>query len=195
MSYSNESWDLYISNDPKESYDLMIKYVTQAERYEKSLSPRKVKRLNLKNVINIERILPIIRGYYKTNSINKYILSYRTNSIIKEFMNYSVAEKSLNEGTVTPDHVIRIKPFPMFIASKYLIDQDIFIKRIKKEFELYKKKYISYFKKNNDSKNKKVMLDPYPCIIYLQGLGMISIGSNIKSSKIAGELLNKILML
>ena len=31
------------------------------------------------------------------------------------------------------------------------------------------------------------MLDPYPCIIYLQGLGMISIGSNIKSSKIAGD--------
>ena len=54
------------ANDPKESYDLMIKYVTQAERYEKSLSPRKVKKIkSKKNVINIEKILPIIRGYYK----------------------------------------------------------------------------------------------------------------------------------
>ena len=59
------------SNDPKESYDLMIKYVTQAERYEKSLSPRKVKKIkSKKNVINIEKILPIIKDiifeFYKS---------------------------------------------------------------------------------------------------------------------------------
>ena len=53
--------NLLFANDPKESYDLMIKYVTQAERYEKSLSPRRVKKIKSKKCYKYRKILPIIR--------------------------------------------------------------------------------------------------------------------------------------
>ncbi len=52
---------------------------------------------------------------------NKYILSYRTNQKILEYMNHDQASSYMNKGTITPDHVIRIKPFPLFMKMNDLI--------------------------------------------------------------------------
>ena len=53
-----------------------------------------------------------------------------------------------SKGTATPDHVIRVKPFPLIITPKKNSSIDEFKITAKKAFENYRKKYIHYFNVN-----------------------------------------------
>jgi len=90
-------------------------------------------------------------------------------------------------GTITPDHVIRIKPYPLIITLKNNASIDDFYKLAKVSIKKYVEKYKSYYQKYSKRKNL-TMLDPYPRIIYVKGIGMFSVGDNYKSSIIAGDL-------
>lgn len=178
------------SDNSKESYDLMIKYVTLAEKYEAKIKSKNIKFKNTNNnLINIQDILPILRGNLDNYFSKKSILSFRTNKNIKRALDNIDVIKSLQRGTITPDHVIRIKPFPLFISQAYLKNINLFKTNLKKEIEKYHSKYISYFKKyNRYSKSKKIILNSCPSIIYLQGLGMVSVGDNSKLSNINADI-------
>lgn len=175
------------SESAKDSYSLMIKYVTKAEKYlskSKSIRSLKIKRIK---TTNIEDIMPILRGY--VSSKNKYIASFRTNRAILDYMNNKQAAIYMNKGTITPDHVIRIKPFPLFIKSKDLSNGQAIDRLIMNHLMAYKNKYKSYFDTNNKkSETKKVMLDTVPNIIYIQDIGMVTIGKTKKDSEIAADI-------
>ena len=94
-----------------------------------------------------------------------------------------------SKGTATPDHVIRVKPFPLIITPKKNSSIDEFKKTSKKAFESYRKKYINYFNTNkNKVKGKKVMLDTSPRVVLVQNVGVFTIGKDLNSAKIAGDL-------
>ena len=178
------------SDSSKESYNLMIKYVTLAEKCEAKIKSKKIKCKNTNNkLINIQDVLPVLRGNLDNYFSKKSILSFRTNkNIIRALENIDII-KSLHKGTITPDHVIRIKPFPLFISQVYLKNLNLFKNHLEKEIEKYHTKYISYFKKNNRySKSKKIILNTCPLIIYLQGLGMVSVGNNSILSNINADI-------
>ena len=57
------------SNDCKESYDLMIKYVSKAERAVKKLKSKKIKQIKkFSTKFNVHEIAPIIRGLSSNNN-------------------------------------------------------------------------------------------------------------------------------
>ena len=94
-----------------------------------------------------------------------------------------------SKGTATPDHVIRVKPFPLIISPSKTSSLNEFKNLVSKEIKSFKTKYMDYFKKNQKKiKEKKTMLDTSPRIAYVQNIGMFSIGTNLKSAKIAGDL-------
>ena len=94
-----------------------------------------------------------------------------------------------SKGTATPDHVIRVKPFPLIITPKKNSSIDEFKTTAKKAFENYRKKYINYFNVNkNKVKEKKVMLDTSPRVILVQNIGVFTIGKDLNAAKIAGDL-------
>ena len=175
------------SDSAKDSYEFMIKYVTDAEKHlskSKKISSPRLKKIK---TIDVEDIMPIIRG--GVSSRNKYILSFRTSTNILEYMNNKQASLYMNKGTITPDHVIRIKPFPLFVKSKDLTSGKSIEQIINKHITLYEKKYKLYFDRNNKtSQTKKIMLDAKPNIIFLQNIGMISIGNTKKDAEIAADI-------
>ena len=71
------------------------------------------------------------------------------------FMNGINAKKYSHRGTVTPDHVIRIKPYPMIVNMSATDTVDTFRKRLEIALNKYKLEYVSYFKKY--SKGKKLI--------------------------------------
>ena len=88
------------------------------------------------------------------------------------------------KGTATPDHVIRVKPFPLIISPKQNSSINDFKKTAEKAFKNYRKKYINYFKTNSKKvKGKKVMLDTSPRVILVQNVGMFSAGKDLGSAK------------
>ena len=178
-------------DDAKETYDLMIKYVSQAERAVKKLKAKKIKQINkFSTKFNAHEISPIIRGLLSDNNPDqKFIVNYELNNHIKYFMNGKNVRTYSSKGTVTPDHVIRVKPFPLIITPKKNSSINDFKLTAEKAIKNYRKKYIKYFNKNkNKVKEKKVMLDTSPRVVFVQNIGMFSIGKDLNSAKIARDL-------
>jgi len=174
----------------KEAYDLMIKYVSQAERAVKKLKVKKIKQIkNFSTKFNVYEIAPIIRGLLSNNKDQKYVVNYRLNKHLKYFMNGKNVRSYSSKGTATPDHVIRVKPFPLIITPKKNSSIDEFKVKAKKAFENYRRKYINYFNVNkNKVKEKKVMLDTSPRVVLVQNVGVFTVGKDLNSAKIAGDL-------
>ncbi len=178
------------SDDAKKAYTLMIKYVSQAERAIKKLKIKKIKQIkNFSTKFNAHEIAPIIRGLSSNNENQKFIVNYRLNKHLKYFMNGKNIRSYSSKGTATPDHVIRVKPFPLIITPKKNSSINDFKFLAKKAFENYRKKYINYFNTNKKKvSGKKVMLDTSPRVVFVQNIGMFSIGKDLKSAKIAGDI-------
>ena len=178
------------SDDAKDAYDLMIKYVSLAERAIKKLKVKKIKQIkSFYTKFDAHEIAPIIRGLLSNSKDQKFVVNYRLNKTLKYFMNGKNVRSYSSKGTVTPDHVIRVKPFPLIITPKKNSSIDEFKTSAIKAFENYRKKYINYFNINkNKVKGKKVMLDTSPRVVLVQNVGVFTIGKDLNAAKIAGDL-------
>jgi len=178
------------ADDAKEAYSLMIKYVSRAERAIKKLKVKKIKQIkNFSTKFDVNEIAPIIRGLLSENKDQKFVVNYRLNKHLKYFINGKNVRSYSSKGTATPDHVIRVKPFPLIITPKKNSTIDEFKTTAKKAFDNYRKKYINYFSVNKKKvKEKKVMLDTSPRVVLVQNVGMFSVGKDLNSARIAGDL-------
>ena len=177
-------------DDAKKSYDLMIKYVTVAEKAIKKLKKKKIKQIkNYKTKFSPYEIAPILRGLLSENKGQKFIVNFRSNKKLNYFINGKNIENYSVKGTATPDHVIRVKPFPLIITPKPNSTLEEFKKLADKKFIKYRKRYIKYFNKNKKKvREKKLILDTSPRVILVQNIGLFSVGDNFNASKIAGDL-------
>ena len=177
-------------DDAKKSYDLMIKYVSIAEKTIKKLKRKKIKQIKNYNFkFKPHEIAPILRGLLSENKDQKFILNYRTNKNLNYFINGQDVKRYSGIGTATPDHVIRVKPFPLVISPKENSSIEDFKKLAEKSFNDYRKKYVRYFNTNKKKvKGKKTMLDTSPRVILVQNVGLFSVGDSLKASKIAADL-------
>ena len=178
------------ADNAKESYDLMIRYVSKAERAIKKLKSKKIKQIkNYSTKFDVHEIAPIIRGLLSENKDQKFIVNYKMNKNLKYFINGKNVRSYSSKGTATPDHVIRVKPFPLVITPKKNSTTKEFELTVKKDLQNYRKKYVNYFNVNKKKvKEKKIMLDTSPRVILVQNIGMFSVGKDLKSAKIAGDL-------
>jgi len=178
------------ADNAKEAYGLMIKYVSQAERAIKKLKSKKIKQIkNYSTNFSVSEAAPIIRGLLSENKDQKFIVNYRINQNLKYFINGKNVKSYSSKGTATPDHVIRVKPFPLVITPKKNSTIEEFKLTAKKAFDNYRKKYVKYFNINKKKvKGKKIMLDTSPRVVLVQNVGMFSVGKDLKSAKIAGDL-------
>ncbi len=177
-------------NDAKKSYDLMIKYVSIAEKAIKKIKRKKIKQIKKYNTkFKPYEIAPILRGLLSENKDQKFILNYRSNKTLNYFINGKEVKRYSAIGTATPDHVIRVKPFPLVITPKQNSSIEDFKNLAEKSFKDYRKKYIKYFNINKKKvKDKKTMLDTSPRVILVQNVGLFSVGDSVNASKIAGDL-------
>ena len=128
-------------NTAEQSYKRMIKYVTLAEKFLKKKKEKKYKLKKSKNQPNIKEISVLLRNAIYSSSNYKWILNFFSS---KDIVNFTLKKdflSLLNKGPVTPDHVIRIKPFFLILNSKNK-------NSIKNQVERFSKKYTTYFLKN-----------------------------------------------
>ena len=184
----------------KLSYDRMINIVQEADKF----LNRKI-HLEFKNE-NEEsnhalRVLPYLRGLLgrisKKHSFNdKWIFDIRNNKSIEELFSNNNLNKLIKLGVATPDHVIRTKSYPLLLDippshDKKIIEKEIenWTRNAEKKINNYIEEYTTYFKKNNkEAGSSKTQLDPIPRLILLPNIGLIGVGDNKKSAKIAADI-------
>lgn len=177
----------------KESYERMIDVVTRAELYASDKMPTA-------NVPAIERnaeleaiVLPIVRGALAQASNESPerapIAVIRSNEWIIAFLDRRDALALTQRGSATPDHVIRTKPTPLFVSNPNYDDVSGFAARLVREIGEYAKSYDRYFEDTCKRKNvTRTKLDPWPRVILLPKIGVITVGKTRKDAEIAADI-------
>jgi len=139
----------------------------------------------------VAEIAPRLRGMLSlgaAESPTRFVMTFRTSPAIRRFVDGAEIGRYSQQGTVTPDHAIRIKPRPVVLPRPSANDPDAFFKSAKLAIESYEDVYRAYFVRNNtDKANPKTQLDPVPRVLLLPGLGFFAVGNSAKAADVAAD--------
>ncbi len=176
------------AEDAKTSYELMIKYISKAENeLKKNKKSLKIKKYT-ENRISVADFSNLIRKNIATKKGDDYekkiVYFNNNNNLINKIFSHKNHKSFLNQGPVTPDHVIRIKSKPLVLdfSNKKNIN---FENEIEKAIRNYQQTYSKYFLRNKKYNKNANILDLSPRIIIVKGMGIFSTGSSFKDAKIA----------
>ncbi len=178
------------ADDGKTSYELTIEMVSRAEDFIQKMAKKKSWSSAAQQTLSkkerehfLEKMMPVIRHSVSQNE--KVLLTYTDSPTVLEFVNAKSSPKLSQIGPATPDHMLRTKRIPLFVTgaknSLDLKESDL-VKQIKGYAQNHKKYYLKYRAKGMP------MLDPYPKVILIPGVGMITTGKDLKSAKIVAEI-------
>lgn len=167
----------------RESYDRMIEFVNMAERYlaDKDIFILPSDEKTTQGVF-LDLLADCLKEAGPTFS-DGVSLDARTGTAISKFLARNNLGDIATRGTVTPDHVIRVKPFPLILSGE---ENAVEIGCALKE---YASRYRDYFNSGAaESSEPKTMLDPLPRVIHVRNLGLVGIGKNSSDAKIVADL-------
>ena len=129
-------------------------------------------------------IFPFVRGRVSTSS--RLIGNFSDLPEVLRFVNSSEAKELAHLGTSCPDHFIRTKVRPLFVAWQAGSSVGDLKKQIDLALERYRKEYAEYYAgfARPDSPG---MRDANPTIVLIPGVGMFSFGKNKTEARLAGE--------
>ena len=159
--------------DAKTSYDRMINIVSKAEEY---LKNEKVWRKYEKSTSKPD-LLTLARIRKKASEMTGKACLARLNDSAEAvgFSKMEAAKYLCLKGTLTPDHVIRTKPFAWIIKDDLAVSAKDFIKR-----------YNAYFQKNKSKGITK--LDNGPKWALWPGYGTVCFGTSKKQAQIVSDI-------
>lgn len=164
-------------------------YVEYYEKKKKAFGGVRYRGLSKKERISLAReVLPVIRGLVSKQK--RMVLHYDDGPDVLEFVNSVDGKKLSQKGAACPDHLVSTKLYPMFVdvSPSGMSTEDV-KRALTKETEKYVKNYEAYFNGNRESGD--VIDDPYPRIILIPGLGMISTGKEKRMAKISSDIYHR----
>ncbi len=176
----------------KEAYLETIRRVTQAEAYitKKAKGKKVLGKACHKNIPEKDRraiasaVASVLRGEVSKNK--RMLLLYHDEAAVLEFVNSQNAKKLSQIGPFTPDHLLHIKPWPLYLEIQHVSDPQAIKAALPKALEQYREHYIDYF--NRYKTPGVTMLDPNPRVILIPGLGMFTTGKDRRACRIVRDL-------
>ncbi len=175
--------------DARTSYERMIEFVDMAEARLKRAAPRARPKAALPPTsAAASDVAPIIRGAL-SRGFAPMVLDHRADADILEFVGGEDLARYSQNGVATPDHVIRIKPWPLVLPPVQPGDLDSFAQATQAAVDAYAERYSAYFERHNATADpKKSMLDPMPRVVMVPGLGLFGAGRSRKDAVIAADI-------
>ncbi|MEM6550663.1 MAG: bifunctional rhamnulose-1-phosphate aldolase/short-chain dehydrogenase [Planctomycetota bacterium] len=184
------------ADDDKACYELTLSLIEKAAAYIESkdkgadtFGGQKYDALDdeARDALLVE-LLPWLRG--RVSQQKRFIGTVQSDPTILRFVNSNDAPRLAELGTSCPDHFLRTKIKPLYVAwdprkqnlndLKSLLDAGL---------EQYRKDYTAYYE-NCKHDNSPAMRDPNPTVILIPGVGMIAWGKNKSESRVTAEFYN-----
>ena len=163
--------------------------VDEAARGKRVFGVKTVKALSDDERRRIARqVLPVLRGAVSRQQ--RMVLRYDDAAEVLEFVNSEHAAELSQRGAACPDHLVHTKHRPLFVdwdPSGQGVAE--LCARVRGGVDAYARDYTQYFAAN--AQNGETMLDPYPRIVLIPGLGMVTTGKDLKSAGVAGGLYHR----
>jgi rhamnose utilization protein RhaD (predicted bifunctional aldolase and dehydrogenase)/NAD(P)-dependent dehydrogenase (short-subunit alcohol dehydrogenase family) len=181
--------------DARESYERMIEFVTRGEnRLRKNRKSVFAGAKVPQRIAPATEAAPILRGACTLRDADgegahrRPILEFRTSDAILNFVNGKDVTRYARAGVVTPDHVIRSKPWPLILAAPQAGKLDVFQRAARKAAQKFIDDYTAYFARNRTRNKGAVMHDPAPRVVLVPGLGLFGLGASAKDARIAADI-------
>jgi rhamnose utilization protein RhaD (predicted bifunctional aldolase and dehydrogenase)/NAD(P)-dependent dehydrogenase (short-subunit alcohol dehydrogenase family) len=141
----------------------------------------------------ISDLAPIIRGKCVLSGVAgdvlPFISTFRTSEAIRSYSMAEEVARWVMAGPVTPDHVIRTKPWPLLIEAPGVDGLSAWKDDFGKDLTAYQKLYEGYFNRNNGKQeSKRTPLDSLPRVVLVKGLGLFAFGTDLKAANVVADL-------
>lgn len=177
----------------KASYEAMIEAVTTAERAIDDARRTAVLVEPRKSNVPLHDLLPRIRGTLARLSGELTergpALTIRGSDSIIAFLERRDAAQLVSIGSATPDHVIRTKPWPLYLDKPDYSNLTEFTARVETALVDYAKRYDAYVDEMSAKAKITVKkLDPWPRVILLPGVGIVSVGRTLREADAVADI-------
>ena len=190
------SWD----DDDRKCYGLTLRLIEKASEYiqdkyeakggdEKAFGGRKYQTLpEEERRATLAGILPWLRG--QVSQQKRFIGTIQDDEKILRFVNSADAPRLAGLGTSCPDHFLRTKIKPLYVAwDPQGEDAAALREKLSAALVQYRKDYEAYYNKCKHD-NSPAMRDPNPTVVLIPGLGMVAWGKDKSESRVTAEFYN-----
>ncbi len=133
-------------------------------------------------------VLPWLRG--RISQQKRFIGTIQDDEKVLRFVNSKDAPRLSELGTSCPDHFLRTKIKPLYVAWNPQKDDLAKLKQLLSDgLEQYRKDYAAYYEACKHP-NSPAMRDPNPTVVLIPGLGMIAWGKDKSESRVTAEFYN-----
>jgi rhamnose utilization protein RhaD (predicted bifunctional aldolase and dehydrogenase)/NAD(P)-dependent dehydrogenase (short-subunit alcohol dehydrogenase family) len=181
--------------DARESYERMIAFVSRAEsRLRKNRKAVFAAAKLPQRVAAATDVAPILRGVCTLHDAGgegahkRPILAFRTGDAILNFVNGKDVARYARAGVITPDHVIRVKPWPLILAAPQDGKLAGFQRTASKAAQKFVDGYRAYFARHKARAHGAAMHDPAPRLVLVPDLGLFGLGASAKDAGIAADI-------
>jgi rhamnose utilization protein RhaD (predicted bifunctional aldolase and dehydrogenase)/NAD(P)-dependent dehydrogenase (short-subunit alcohol dehydrogenase family) len=130
-------------------------------------------------------ILPVLRGAVSSN--RRVIAHYADDEDALTFAGSTWSRELSTLGTSCPDHFLRTRVCPMFVAWDPATDDiSVLRTRIREQVVQYRADYKKYYEEWTTSESPKLR-DSNPSVVIIPGLGLFGFGKNKKEARITTE--------
>jgi rhamnose utilization protein RhaD (predicted bifunctional aldolase and dehydrogenase)/NAD(P)-dependent dehydrogenase (short-subunit alcohol dehydrogenase family) len=140
-------------------------------------------------------VAPILRGACAiadpsgSGAFKRFILEFRSNPEILDYVNGAELRRYAQAGVATPDHTIRTKNYPLIVPAPEPGGLDAFKHAVRDAVDRFVADYDAYFARHNARQEvPKRELDPMPRVVLVPGLGLFGLGRNARDARVAADL-------
>ncbi len=127
-----------------------------------------------------------LRGAHHDAGAKPVVMDVRANAVIDAFLRASDLQALAQRGVGSPDHVIRTKGRMLVLTGA---DVEAGTDAIHAKVSAYADAYRAMFDRQNArAGGHKIMLEPHPCVAWIEGLGIAGIGKDAKAASVAADI-------
>jgi rhamnose utilization protein RhaD (predicted bifunctional aldolase and dehydrogenase)/NAD(P)-dependent dehydrogenase (short-subunit alcohol dehydrogenase family) len=183
----------------KEAYEATIKLVSLAETY---CAGKKVRKLPAqKNGSSVENatakyaaVAPLLRGALTPASGNpdapcaRVALKHLATGEILSLLSAQEAAAITVSTPLTPDYLIRVRRFPLFVASPRLDDSTALREQLAEARQRFLGEYQAYIKRLGGNAAAVDDSEIYPRVLLIPGIGAVCAGRTAADARIAADI-------
>lgn len=133
------------------------------------------------------RVLPRLRGLVSAR--RPAILHVDESPEVLAFVGSQGARELSRLGAACPDHLVHTKRVPLFVDWTPAEGVDALEEKLARGVEAYVAEYTAYFERFSSPGDR--MRDPYPRVILIPGLGMVTTGSDAQAADVSRQLYHR----
>ncbi|MFI5394278.1 MAG: bifunctional aldolase/short-chain dehydrogenase [Candidatus Binatia bacterium] len=187
------------ADDAATAYARHSEIVSACERFLAARQPKRLftpcYRVDARPAELAARAAPVLRGLVAERTkdddmpYRRLLLDWRADDEVLAFVNSAEAGPLAATGPLTPDHVIRTKPFALYVADPHWDDAQGLRQQLARAVEEFVARYEMYANQNGGHTHRAgARVDALPRVVFLPGAGAFCFGRTKKEARIAADI-------